>query len=156
MNEMVKCYIEETTTYVLQMGKKTVNATLFDAQFRTEGRFLRNVLLALLEDIRRIPEDGSIIEKKNYTNFSGIVPSDVEQLESLSNIIFYYYIDPSDKAHDPELEMQKNAGLLRELEYHFQKYPDKRYTPPTQGLGHAPLIRMCRMDNLLARLDALC
>ena len=156
MENLLKHYIEETTTYVLQIGEKTFNATVFDAQFRAKGRFYSNVLLSLLEDIRRIPEDHSILEQKKYTNFSGIVPADVEQLASLSHIIFYYYIDQSDKAHDPELDMQKNAGLLRGLEHHFQTYRDDRYTPPTEGSGDAPFIRMCRMDNLLARLDALC
>ena len=152
MKEMVKYYIKETTTYVLQMGEKTVNATVFDAQFRAKGRFYSNVLLSLLEDIRRIPEDHSILEQKKYTNFSGIVPADVEQLASLSHIIFYYYIGQS----DAERDSQKQAGLLRGLEHHFQTYRDDRYTPPTEGSGDAPFIRMCRMDNLLARLDALC
>ena len=152
MNEMVKYYIKETTTYVLQMREKTVNAIVFDEQFRSKGGFLSNVLLVLLSDIRRIPLDKTILQDKLYTNFDGIDPSDVDQLASLSDIIFYYYIGQS----DAERDSQKQAGLLRGLEHHFQKYRDNRYTPPTEGLGHAPFIRMCRMDNLLARLDALC
>ena len=156
MNALVKQYIEETTTYVLQMGENTLSSTVFEAQVRSKGRFYSNAVLSLLADIRRISWDESILVENNYTNFRGIYPVDVEQLASLSDIIFYYYIGQSDNIDDPELHMQKNAGLLRGIGHHFQTYRDARYTPPTEGSGHAPFIQTCRMDNLLSQLDALC
>ena len=94
------------------MGAKTLSATVFDAQFRSQGRFYSNVLLTLLTDIRRISWDGSILQQKQYMNFDGIDPSDVDELASLSDIIYYYYTGQSDTTDDAERDRQKNAGLL--------------------------------------------
>ena len=47
---LVKQYIEDSTTYVLQMRDKGANSIEFDEQFRQEGISLDDKLLILLHD----------------------------------------------------------------------------------------------------------
>ncbi len=72
MKILVKQYIVDSTTYVLQMRENVANSIEFDDQFRRSGDSLDNTLLILLSDIRRIPWDGDILHEKDYMNYDGI------------------------------------------------------------------------------------
>ena len=146
MKTLVQHYIVASTAYVLQMRENVVIVTQFDSNFSREGMLLGKMLAQILADIRRIPGEREIIREKNYANFGGIVESDVVQLQSLSDLLSGYFTVESDyvpkltylqqsafPVDDQAWKIDQDAKLLRGIDHHFKIYPDKRYTPPTQG-----------------------
>ena len=120
MKILVKQYIVDSTTYVLQMREKVANSIEFDDQFRRSGDSLDNTLLILLSDIRRIPWDRNILREKHYINYDGIDKEDVKQLQSLSDIIFHYYSDQSDYISKQLTHAQQKKMMIPDHKWNSQ------------------------------------
>ena len=163
---LVEHYIAESTAYVLKMGERAVEAVVRDVGFAREGMWLDLVVRQILADIRRIPEDPTILTRKNYVNFSGLDSYAVMQLQSLSALLSgYFCVEGEDAdtqlAHqeeaaflvgDDEWKQKHDVKLLRDIKKHFGMYPDARYAARTQEVIED--IHTADIETLLGALES--
>ena len=165
MKDLVDHYIRDSTAYVLTMEEKAVNVGTIDVSFSREGMWLDMVLRQILADIREIPEDPTILTRKNYMNFSGLDSRAVGKLQSLSALLSgYFCVEGEDAdtqlAHlqeaaflvvDDEWKKKHDVKLLRGIEKHFEMYPDARYAARTQEVIES--IHTADIETLLSALE---
>ena len=137
MKYLVDHYIRDSTAYVLTMEEKAVNVVTIDVSFSREGMWLDAVLRQILADIRRIPEDQTILTQKNYINFGGLA-----HLQEAAFLV-----------EDDEWKSAQDAQLLRGIDHHFGMYPDSRYAPRRQVMIED--IHTAKIETLLSALDTL-
>ena len=174
MMYLVAHYIRDCTAYVLKLGEEAevvvnvveaVSVTTMDVGFAREGMWLELVLRQILADIGRIPDDPTILTRKNYVNFSGLDSGVVMRLQSLSAVLSgYFCVEGADTdrqlAHqeeaaflvgDDEWKQKHDVNLLRGIEKHFERYPDARYAARTQEVVED--IHTADIETLLSALE---
>ncbi len=124
------------------------------------------MLRQILADIRRIPEDPTILTNKNYTNFSGLDSYAVVQLQSLSALLSgYFCVEGEDAdtqlAHlqeaaflvvDDVWKLGRDAQLLRGIAHHFGMYPDARYASSRPVMIEG--IHTAKIEPVLSALES--
>jgi hypothetical protein len=143
MSSLVNKCIVKSTKYVLLMKEKLENNTEFSEIFHDKCVDVSNDALQILYDIRQIPWDKEILREKNYTNWEGIQPADVVQLQSVSDLMFHYLLEQSDyipkqltleeqrtkMVSEHEWRTKQKYTFLRGVQHHFGIYPRQ----PSEG-----------------------